>query len=53
MIRGAVNADREATIRLSVRGPSGQEREVDADIDTGFDGWLSLPPSLIADLGLA
>jgi hypothetical protein len=26
---------------------------VNALVDTGFDGWLSLPPALIASLGLA
>jgi clan AA aspartic protease len=52
MIIGAVNADREAVIRLTVRGPTGQGRRVEAVIDTGFDGWLSLPPALIARLRL-
>src|SRR5205823_329976 len=37
---------------LTVRGKGGQERALDAVIDTGFDGWLSLPPSVIARLGL-
>ena len=52
MITGAVTADREAVIRLAVRGPAGQERQIEAVIDTGFDGWFSLPPALIALLGL-
>jgi clan AA aspartic protease len=52
MIRGVVNAHLEATVRLTVRGPSGQVRRVTAIVDTGFDGWLSLPSALIADLGL-
>jgi predicted aspartyl protease len=38
MITGVVTADREAVIRLTVRGPVGQEHEVEAVIDTGFDG---------------
>ncbi len=53
MITGVVTADREAIIRLEVRSPSGQVQTVDAVIDTGFDGWISLPPALIAQLGLA
>jgi clan AA aspartic protease len=52
MIRGVVTVDREAVLRLLVRGPAGQEQEVEAVIDTGFDGWLSLPLALIAQLGL-
>ncbi len=51
-ITGVVAADRQAIIRLTVRGPAGQEHEIEAIIDTGFDGWLSLPSSLIALLGL-
>lgn len=52
MIRGVVTADREVTIRLAVRGPTGDERAIEAVIDTGFNGWLSLPPSLISQFGL-
>jgi clan AA aspartic protease len=52
MITGVVTPDREALIRLVVRGPSGQERHIDAVVDTGFDGWLSLPPEVIAQVGL-
>jgi clan AA aspartic protease len=53
MITGGVNADREAIIRLEVRGPALQVEVVDAVIDTGFDGWLTLPLALISRLGLA
>jgi clan AA aspartic protease len=52
MITGVVTASRQALIRLTVRGPEGQEQEIDAVIDTGFDGILTLPPALIATLGL-
>jgi clan AA aspartic protease len=52
MITGVVTVDREAVIRLVVRGPQGQEQEVDALVDTGFNGYLALPPALIAALGL-
>jgi clan AA aspartic protease len=51
MIRGAVKA-REARIRLTVRGPRGQEQEVEAVIDTGYTAWLALPPALVATLAL-
>jgi clan AA aspartic protease len=53
MIAGVVNANLEATLRLTLRGPSGQTRRVNAVIDTGFDGWLSLPPAVITHLGLS
>lgn len=52
MITGVVTADREAVIGLAVRGPTGQEQQIEAVVDTGFDGWSSLPPALIALLGL-
>jgi clan AA aspartic protease len=48
---GTVRA-REAHIRIKVRGPNGQREQVEAVIDTGFTGWLTLPPSLISSLGL-
>ena len=52
MILGAVNDAYEAVISLTVQGPSGQSREVEAVIDTGFTGFLSLPSALATDLGL-
>jgi clan AA aspartic protease len=52
MITGIVTDRREEVIRLTVRGPTGQDQEIEAIIDTGFDGWLSLPSSIIAQLGL-
>lgn len=52
MITGIVNAYRQAIISLVVRGPEGQTQHIEAVIDTGFDGSLTLPPTLIAALGL-
>ena len=52
MIEGVVNAAREAVVTLPVRGPSGQAREIEAVIDTGYSGYLTLPPSLVEELGL-
>ena len=52
MIAGTVNADYEAIVRLEVQGPTGQKREVDAIVDTGYNGFLTLPPHLITALGL-
>lgn len=51
MIVGAVR-DREARIRLQVRSAGGQLEEIEAVIDTGFTSYLTLPPTLIASLGL-
>lgn len=53
MITGVVNVNREAVIRLVVAGPSGQQQEIEAIVDTGFTGFLTLPPALIAALGLS
>jgi clan AA aspartic protease len=52
MITGYVNADHEPIIRIQVLDSSGQIYEQNAIVDTGFNGWLSLPPHLITTLGL-
>ena len=52
MIVGIVNEYYEAIIRLVVSGPNKQKTEIDAVIDTGFNGSMSLPTSLIAKLKL-
>ena len=52
MIQGVVNSAYEAVVRLTVQGPSGHSREIEAVIDTGYNGFLTLPPSLVAELGL-
>ena len=52
MIQGSVNAAYEAVVTLAVRGPAGQTTEIDAVIDTGFTGFLTLPPALVSELGL-
>ena len=52
MIEGVVNAAYEAVIPLTVQGPSGQEQDIEAVIDTGFTGFLSLPSVVVADLRL-
>ncbi len=52
MIVGTVTGDREAVIPLEIAGPNGRHTTVDAVIDTGFDGWLSLPAEIVDDLEL-
>ena len=51
MIRGTI-ANHEGTVRLTVFGRAAQREPIKAVVDTGYDGWLSLPQSLIHDLEL-
>jgi clan AA aspartic protease len=51
VINGIVNSKLEPTVRLSIRGPEG-DTAAEAVVDTGFNGFLSLPSTLIAELGL-
>ena len=52
MISGIVNAEREAIIPLVLRGSSGTEITINAVVDTGFTGALTLPSHVVASLGL-
>jgi clan AA aspartic protease len=52
MISGIVNADFEPVVSLSVFSANGQVYAQDAIVDTGFNGWLSLSPDFIVQLGL-
>ena len=52
MIEGVVNADYEPVITLTLRGPSGRTLDIDAVVDTGYNGFLTLPTTLVAELGL-
>ncbi len=52
MITGSVNANNEAVVCLWLEGPDGQEQKLDFIIDTGFNGSLTLPPSVVEALGL-
>jgi clan AA aspartic protease len=51
VISGIVRG-REALIRLSIRGFRGREQEIDAVVDSGYTGWLTLPPAVITALQL-
>ncbi len=51
MIVGIVRG-REALIRLTIRGFRGREQEIEAVVDSGYTGWLTLPPALISGLRL-
>ncbi len=52
MITGSVNAKREAIIHVAVHGKQDQVRDVEAIIDTGYTGFLILPPQTVEDLAL-
>jgi len=52
VIEGVVNVSYEAVCALPLRGPDGQVREIEAVIDTGYSGFLTLPPQVVAELGL-
>jgi clan AA aspartic protease len=51
MITGRVR-DREALLELEVSGPAGRPQQVEAVIDTGYNGELTLPNSLVNALQL-
>ena len=52
MIEGVVNAAYEAVVSLTLDGPAWQTRDIGAVVDTGFNGFLTLPPAVVAELGL-
>jgi clan AA aspartic protease len=52
MINGSVGPRLEAVILVKVFGPTGQVREVTAEIDTGFNGALTLPVVTASALSL-
>ena len=52
MIEGIVNAYYEPVVTLSLQGPDGRAREIEAVVDTGYNGLLTLPPSVVSDLRL-
>jgi len=50
--QGEVSARLEAILRLRVRGPARTVAEVDAVVDTGYTGLLTLPAAATEALGL-
>lgn len=52
MIYGFVSSTIEAKIRLAIGRTDNQKQLIEAVIDTGYTGFLSLPSETIGDLGL-
>ena len=46
MIRGSVNQDLEAVIVIDVEDINGAAHSLEVVLDTGFTGYLVLPPSI-------
>ena len=53
MIRGTVGANRRAMVAVELRAADGQFQSFDFILDTGFDGNLSLPASILRGLEAA
>ncbi len=51
MITGKITVHQEAVIELEV-GSSNQSEKIEAVIDTGFTGYLTLPSALVSRLNL-
>lgn len=51
-MNGTVTIDLEPLLELSVLDANGQRYDVDVLIDTGFNGFLTLAPAVVAALGL-
>jgi len=52
VITGTVNADLQPLIVVPAFSARGIRHDIEALVDTGYNGWLTLPADLIAALGL-
>ena len=52
MLRGEVTPGTQALITIDILGSDGHSESVEAAIDTGFSGHLTLPAGIISRLGL-
>jgi len=42
----------EAWVEITIAGDRGESRTLAAVVDTGFTGWLTVPSSVMSELGL-
>ena len=52
MITGFVTSSLEAAVRFHILDGNGQSQPIDAIVDTGFAGFMSVPIATVAALGL-
>jgi clan AA aspartic protease len=52
MIAGRVSSSLDATLQLCVQSPTKEELSIEAVVDTGFNGYLTLPSTLAERLKL-
>ncbi|MCY3587149.1 MAG: hypothetical protein OXH40_00485, partial [Chloroflexi bacterium] len=52
VITGQVNADYEAIVVVNLQGRRGEMRRLEAVVDTGFSGFLTVTPAIVAELAL-
>ncbi len=52
MISGYVNKNREVRVRLTIQAPGGTPHELEALVDTGFNGSLTIPAVIAEELAL-
>jgi predicted aspartyl protease len=53
MISGQINSDLEAQVSLAVIGPQGAQQQIDFVVDTGYNGFLTIPMGIVDLLSLA
>ena len=53
VIRGVVNTAHEAVVTLTLQGSTGRTMEIDTVVDTGCNLFLTLPPTVVTELGSA
>ena len=52
MIEGRINHRYEPMITVTVVSSTGESRELEAVVDTGFNGFITLPAELVEELEL-